>query len=171
MTSNQLPSPDYPEAIATFGSRNVEAALIFISSVSDPRTGLAILLGADDESVYDAIEAAFAADKRAELNSESWGGKLSDAISTVLYTFDQAVVLLPNGTMRVSTDKGDVTFAGNEFDFVRWVRDNETVEIDQENTNERVTRGGPCECGACPDGKPELAGGQDRVIAEVGSAC
>lgn len=127
---NVLPIKEYPDATQLFGSKNVEAALIFISEVTDPRTGLVIVLSSDDESVYAILEAAFAADKRQDLNSENWIEQYSDAIETVRYTFKVALTLLPCGDVRVTDPKGDVLFLGSEWDFVRWVREVETTMID-----------------------------------------
>lgn len=135
---NVLPLKEYPDSIKLFGSKNVEQALIFVNMVSDPRTGLAIVLGADDESVGDILHAAFAADRRQDLNSESWSEKLSDATDTIRYTFNLALTLLPCGDVRVTDPKGDVLFHGNEWYLVRWVRDMETTMIDADRKEDEA---------------------------------
>ena len=127
---NALPAKEYPYSIRDFGAKNVEQALIFVARVSDPKTGMFICLSADDESISDVLNAAFSADKREELNSGSWVEKLSDAVATVRYSMKLPLILLPDGGMRVTSNSGNVVFEGTDWDFVRWVRDEETVMID-----------------------------------------
>lgn len=134
---NDLPSVDYPDSIRVWGAKNVERALIFVSGISDYRTGLAIALGSDDISIFDIIQAAHGSDRRAELNSESWVEKLSDAVETVRFSMTLPITLLPDGSMRVTSLEGDVLFQGRDWDFVRWVRDTETVMIDADPNQER----------------------------------
>ncbi len=125
---NVLPCQEYPTAIKKFGSRNVEEALIFVARVSDPRDGSYICLGADDESIFSIISSAFESHRRIALNSEGWIEKYNDAVETVLYSFGIPLVLLPDGSMRVVTlESSNVLFEGSSWDFVRWVRDNETL--------------------------------------------
>lgn len=129
---NELPLKEYRDATMQFGSKNVEVALIAISKMTDPRTGLAIALDTDDEGVLAVLEGAFAASKRMDLNSDTWIEKLADAIETVRWSFKQPIILLPNGAMRVVEPNGDVSFEGTDWDFVRWVRDKETTVLTPE---------------------------------------
>lgn len=121
------PTPDrFTESIRLYGSKNVEAALEFVERITHPVTGLAILLPSDDDSVSDIIAAGFSALKREELNSEGFQEQLRDAIHTCLHTLKLPVVLNTDGTMSVY-DPGDGTqlFEGSNWDFVRWMRDQE----------------------------------------------
>lgn len=128
---NELPETEYRDAIMRFGTKNVERALIFVAGLLDPRRNLAISLESDDESILGTLEAAFSANTRAELNSGAWEEKLADAIETVRYTMKLPLILLPgNNVMRVARLNGDIAFEGSDWDFVRWVRDEETTMID-----------------------------------------
>jgi len=123
--------PPFPEAIRLYGSKNVEQALIFITNISHPVTGLAINLPYDDESVSDALAAAFSALKREELNSEGIEEKLADAIQTCLYTLKLPVILNTDGSMTVyDYEDGTPLFEGSNWDFVQWMRERETVLIE-----------------------------------------
>ncbi len=121
------PTPDrFVESIRLYGSKNVEAALECIERITHPVTGLAIQLPSDDDSVSDMIAAAFSALKRQELNSEGFEEKLAEAIQTCLYTLKLPVVLNTDGTMAVyGTGTGIQLFEGSNWDFVRWMRDQE----------------------------------------------
>ena len=122
----------YPDSMQRYGGNNVEVALIAISQMTDPRTGLKIVLDTDDEGLLAVLDGAFAASKRMDLNSGDWEEKMADAIETVRYSFKQALILMPNGSMRVVDDKGDIQFEGTDWDFVRWVREKETTVLTPE---------------------------------------
>jgi len=128
------PGPaQYPDSIRLFGEGNVEEALILIERTTDPRTGLAIALPSDDQSVSDVLRAVFSALKRQELNSEGFEAKLSEAISTCLYTFQLPVILHTDGTYTVGLDsiQGE-RYRGDAWGLVHWVRNAETTMIEDQ---------------------------------------
>lgn len=130
---------EYPDSMQRYGGKNVEVALIAISQMTDTRTGLAIVLEADDEGVLAILEGAFAASKRMDLNSGDWEEKMADAIETVRYSFKQAIILMPNGSLRVVFDNGDVAFEGSDWDFIRWVRHAETTVLSPEELEQELS--------------------------------
>ena len=129
----------YPDSMQRYGNKNVEVALIAISQMTDPRTGLAIVLDTDDEGVLAILDGAFAASKRMDLNSGDWEEKMADAIETVRYSFELALILMPNGSMRVVDDKGDISFEGSDWDFIRWVRHAETKVLTPEELEDELS--------------------------------
>jgi len=127
------PTPDrFEESIRMYGSYNVQLALEYIAGITHPVTGKVINLPSDDDSVSDLIAAAFSALKREELNSEGFQEKLSEAISTTLYTLRLPVVLNIDGTMALyDPNDGTKIFEGSNWDFVHWVRDHEIGAANQ----------------------------------------
>ncbi len=127
-----LDEPPYPEATRLFGSYNVEHALEFIDGIVHPVTSNAIRIPSDDQSLTDVLTAAFSALKREELNSEGFEEKLADAIETILYTFKMPVILQVTGNYTVyDPEAGNEPFSGSHRDLICWVRDKETVLIDE----------------------------------------
>ena len=122
----------YPDSMQRYGGNNVEVALIAISQMTDPRTGLKIVLESDDEGLLAILDGAFAASKRMDLNSGDWEEKMADAIETVRYSFKQAIILMPSGSLRVVFDNGNIAFEGSDWDFIRWVRHAETKVLTPE---------------------------------------
>ena len=124
---NELPTPEYPESVRRFGPRNVDSALIFITGLVDPVTEFEVNLAMDDEGVYDTLDGAFGATKRAMLESPDWQRRMALAMHKVRYTFKLVVILMPDGDVRILNAHSDVVFEGDDWEFIQWLRDQETT--------------------------------------------